>query len=138
MAIPISVDLRKRIIAKVEEGRRVEDVAPLFSVALSTIYEWIKLKEKTNSLNPKIGYQKGHSHGIKDYDKFTKFAYQYAATHTAQELADLWHQQTGDSTSRSAVSRVLNRIGYSYKKKLFLTSKQTRKNGKNISMSLLP
>lgn len=51
---PYSLDLRERVIAACDEGnmsRRA--IADLYDVGESTIYEWLKLRQTTNSLAPK-------------------------------------------------------------------------------------
>ena len=54
MPEPYSVDLRQRVIAACDEGRlKRREIAELYSVGESTIYEWLKLRESTRSLAPK-------------------------------------------------------------------------------------
>ncbi len=51
---PYSLDLRQRVIAACDEGRlKRHEIAQLYDVGESTIYEWLKLRENTNSLAPK-------------------------------------------------------------------------------------
>ena len=45
-----SEDFRKRVIAYVQEGNGKEEAAIIFSVSLSTVYEWLKTPEKTKPL----------------------------------------------------------------------------------------
>jgi transposase len=54
MPVPYSLDLRQRVIAACDEGRlKRHEVADMYSVGESTIYEWLKLRETTKSLAPK-------------------------------------------------------------------------------------
>ena len=54
MPDPYSLDLRQRVIAACDEGRlKRHEVAALYNVGESTIYEWLKLREMTKSLAPK-------------------------------------------------------------------------------------
>jgi transposase len=54
MPEPYSLDLRQRVIAACDEGRlNRREVAELYNVGESTIYEWLKLREATKSLAPK-------------------------------------------------------------------------------------
>lgn len=54
MPDPYSLDLRQRVIAACDEGRlKRHEVAALYNVGESTIYEWLKLREATKSLAPK-------------------------------------------------------------------------------------
>lgn len=51
---PYSLDLRQRVIAACDEGRlKRHEIAALYHVGESTIYEWLKLRETTSSLVPK-------------------------------------------------------------------------------------
>lgn len=51
---PYSLDLRQRVIAACDEGRmKRHEIAELYNVGESTIYEWLKLRGVTNSLAPK-------------------------------------------------------------------------------------
>ena len=70
----LGIDLRKRVIAAVDDGMRITDVAKLFKVGRNAIYNWLKLRQEVNSLAPKSGYQNGHSHKITDWEKFKEFA----------------------------------------------------------------
>lgn len=54
MPVPYSLDLRQRVIAACDEGRlKRHEIAEMYSVGESTIYEWLKLRETTKSLAPK-------------------------------------------------------------------------------------
>jgi len=54
MPSPYSVDLRKRVIAACDEGRlNRREIAELYHVGESTIYEWLLLRKASNSLAPK-------------------------------------------------------------------------------------
>lgn len=54
MPVPYSLDLRQRVIAACDEGRlKRHEIADLYNVGESTIYEWLKLRETTSSLAPK-------------------------------------------------------------------------------------
>jgi transposase len=48
------MDLRQRVIAACDEGQmRRHEIAALYHVGESTIYEWLNLREATQSLAPK-------------------------------------------------------------------------------------
>lgn len=51
---PYSLDLRQRVIAACDERRmKRREIAKLYNVGESTMYEWLKLRGETNSLAPK-------------------------------------------------------------------------------------
>jgi transposase len=48
-----SLDVRQRVIAACDEGRLGRrEIAELYQVGESTIYEWLRLRRETNSLAP--------------------------------------------------------------------------------------
>ena len=66
-------DLRIRVIALIESGKKIEEVVELFDISEITIKRWVKLKAKTGSVAASKGYQKGHSHKITDLKEFENF-----------------------------------------------------------------
>ncbi len=50
MAKPYSIDLRERVIAACEAGAKPEDAGPRFSVSVRCVYNWLKLRKDTGSL----------------------------------------------------------------------------------------
>lgn len=110
-----SIDLRKRIIATVDEGKNIAVVSEIFKVSDRVIYKWLKLRRETNSLEPKSGYQKGHSHKIKDWDQFKLFA-EANKYCSIPMMVNKWKQFTGDDVSESVMQRSLKKINYTSKK----------------------
>lgn len=125
----LSTDLRERVIAAVDSGMRTDDVAKTFNVCTRVIYNWLNLRKKTGSLEPKSGYQKGHSHKITDWDQFKKFAATHA-NNASNQIVIEWEKLTKIKMSESAMRRSLRKIGYTYKKKLLDTPKQIKKSVK--------
>ncbi|WP_341791808.1 IS630 transposase-related protein [Rickettsia endosymbiont of Gonocerus acuteangulatus] len=74
MARAYAIELRLRVIKAVEAGIRISKVSKLFNVSRDTIYKWKKLKDKQGTLEAATGYQKGHSHKIKDSESFNVIA----------------------------------------------------------------
>ncbi|WP_108784418.1 IS630 transposase-related protein [Wolbachia endosymbiont of Bemisia tabaci] len=66
MASPYQYELRKRVISAVESGMTVVKAKEIFKVGRATIYRWKKIKQSTGNIKLRSGYQKGHSHIIKD------------------------------------------------------------------------
>lgn len=123
MPRPLSVDLRKRVIAAIDGGMRVKDAAKQFDVCCKVIYNWVNLRKKTNSLEPKSDYQRGHSHKIKDYDSFKAFVDEQKYC-TIPEMKAKWNEQTNSSVGKDVIRRALKKIGYTYKKKPLATWRQ--------------
>ena len=121
-----SVDLRERAIELVDSGKKKSAVARLLKLSRRVIYLWLELREETGNLNPKSGYQKGHSHRINDWKLFEKFAHQNKDS-TTEQMAKKWTELTGQPTSDSVIGRGLKKIGFTFKKKRFTIWKQTKK-----------
>lgn len=117
-----SIDLRKRVMDAVDNGMQPTEAAKLFKVARRTIYKWIDLLKETNSLAPKEGYQKGHSHKITDWDEFEVFAESNKKC-TVKVMVAKWEAQNAEKVSESVIERALKKINFTSKKKLLGTSK---------------
>jgi len=115
----MSIDLRKRVIAAVDDGKRITDIAKLFQVKRRAIYRWLNLRKETNSLAPKTGYQKGHSHKITDWEKFKTFANDHRYL-TIPKMTIEWKKITGVHVSKSVIQRALKKIGYTSKKNFWI------------------
>jgi len=115
----LSVDLRKRVILAVDDGEDITKVAQTFKVSRRTIYYWLNLRSKANSLVPKTGYQRGHSHKIKNWDQFKKFA-ETNKHSTLKIMKSEWEKSTGETISKSVLQRALNKIGYTSKKNFWV------------------
>ena len=121
MPKPFSLDLRKRIIASVESGVKLEKVAKTFKVCVATIERWIKLKQQTGSLEGKSGYQIGHSHKITNLEEFKKFVLE-----NKNDSLETLAKKLGN-VSDTTVGRAMKKIRFSKKKDLWL-QREKRKN----------
>jgi len=120
-----SVDLRTRVIDAVSDKMRITEAAKVFKVSRKNIYNWLRLKRQTNSLEPKTGFQKGHSHKIKDLEQFKKFVESYKHL-TTKKMAIKWQELTGIKVSDDTILKHLKKIGYTFKKKLLIIKKPTK------------
>ena len=107
-----SYDLRTKVMDFIEGGKKTaKEASMLFNISKKTIFAWKKLKKETGDLKEKTGYQKGHRRIILDFEKFKSFI-EKNNDKNSKELAKLWNQNVSSST----ITRLLNKIGYSYKK----------------------
>lgn len=120
-----SIDLRKRVIAAIDDGMKITAATKVFKVCRSVIYDWQDLVKKNNSLAPKTGYQKGHSHKITDWDQFKKFA-EANKQCSAPQMVIKWKALTGVDVSDSVILKVLKKIGYTSKKKPLVMPKRIK------------
>ena len=127
----LSIDLRKRVIASIDNGIQITEAAKVFKVSRRTIYYWQDLLKTTNSLVPKSGYQKGHSHKITDWDQFKVFAEKNKYC-TSLKMRIEWKKLTNVAVSESVMLRALKKIDYTSKKKLLAMQNQIKKNEKHI------
>ena len=51
----------------------ITKASQIFRINRQTIYNWVSIREETGKLEAKSGYQKGHSHKIKDLEQLEKF-----------------------------------------------------------------
>lgn len=121
MAKAYSNDLRERVLKAINEGQKTSTVSEMFKVCLKTIYNWKSLKNKTGSFEAKTGYQNGHSHKIKDLEKFKAYV-EKNPNQNLEEIAD----SLGDMSS-TTVHRALKKIRFTRKKnQLRLSGKKGR------------
>jgi len=114
-----SLDLRERIMNAVFNGMRPTIAAKTFNVSRRVIYRWKNLLKATNSLKPKSGFQKGHSHKITDWEEFKIFAQEHGHLTVKMMIAE-WIKLKNQIVSESTMERALKRIRFTSKKKFQL------------------
>ena len=111
MPAPYSQDLRDRVMQACAESKEsLAKIAHKFNVSEKTIYNWSVKKAKTGSYKAEHGYQKGHSHAIKDPQILIDFIEEHKLT-TIEEMVNKMN-----CGSKSSIGRTLKRIGYVKKK----------------------
>jgi len=110
---PYSQDLRERVVSAVEEGLSPTAAAELFQVSRAIIYRWRRTKQERGHLRPLEGYQRGHSHKIKDWEAFEQFVRENKDK-TQAELAEAWPGEISEHT----IGRALRKLNYTRKKVL--------------------
>jgi transposase len=118
MPAPYPYELRVRVFNAHKRGMSVIKIKETFDVSRNTVYQWLRIKEKTGEINTKVGYHNGHSHKVKDMEEFKNFI-EKNYDKTAKELADQWECKV----SRTTILRYIKKIGYSYKKNIFSPQK---------------
>ena len=111
LLMPYSMDLRVRVINACESGMKLIKVAETFNVGRSTIRNLRKIKKERGSLEPIINYQKGHSHGITDYNAFRAYV---------DSNPDKSQEEIGEyfGVGSSTIGRTMQKINYSRKKRV--------------------
>ncbi len=126
-----SVDLRNRVIAAIDNAMHIDEAVKIFRVSRRVIYEWLELRRKTGSIEPKTGYQKGHSHKITDWNIFKIFVENNKHC-TVKVMVVEWEKSNNNTISESTMERALKKIGYTSKKKLLAIKKPMLKNENNF------
>lgn len=113
----MSIDLRERILAAVQEGTLHKvDIVRQFKISRSGLHSFLKHVQETGSVKPKpfVAGRKS-KFNEKDIEKIKK----YLETHSDATLQEIL-EYTGKNASIMAVSRTLDKIGYRLKKNRYL------------------
>lgn len=113
MPKPYSQDLREKAITALEK-KSVTEVSGLLHIHRETLRRW-KQQAATGHCAPKVGYQQGHSHKIRDWEAFCEFAERHGDK-TQAEMARLWPSDISETT----IARALKTIGFTRKKNLLV------------------
>lgn len=127
MPQPYSYDLRQKVIQGIElDGMKKSEAALTFDISRNTIDLWLKRREETGDYRALANQPPGNGHKITDWEKFRVFA-QTNGEKTQAEMAALWD---GEISARS-ISRSLQKIGFTRKKRPTATANAMKTNGKN-------
>ena len=118
MARAYSGDLRSRALDMVDKGDSLGEVSETLQLGLTTIKRWVSMWRTENRRTAKAGYQKGHSHKLKDVEKFKEII-ELNPDKTLKEIGNMLPVPCAAETVR----RGLKRLGMTYKKKSFTTNK---------------
>lgn len=123
MPAAYSDDLRQKVMTAIDRGEKKSHVSRMFNISRDTIDRWLKRRDTTGSVEAVMGYQRGHSHRIQDWEEFRAFAKKYGDK-TQAEMAQLWSGQMSERT----MSRALARIGWTRKKRPMVTENGMKTN----------
>ena len=107
-----SIEIREKALKSLAEGNKQKDVARIFGITRQTLLKWVKLKERTNNLEPNVHY-KSKFKRIDD-EEFIKYMdsnnpnknYNKTITEIALDF----------NISRNTIWKYLHRLGYKFKK----------------------
>lgn len=116
MPKPYSYDLRQKVIQAIElDGMKKSEAAQVFQISRNTIDLWLKRRAETGDYQAKSNRPHRTADKITDWQQFAEFAKRYGDK-TQAEMAALW----SGSISARTISRALQIIGFTRKKKLWL------------------
>jgi transposase len=115
MVRPYSVDLRDRVVGRVEGGHSVREVAEMFEVSVSSVVKWSQRKRQTGSVASKpMGSRQARSLAAQRDWMLARIVEKPDIT--LRELVAELETQSID-TSYGSVWRLLKDEGISFKKK---------------------
>jgi transposase len=123
-----SLDLRQRIVAALDAGKRPSEVAAQFSVGVSTVKRYRQQRRDTGMLDPR--FSPGRTPTIRPEQREILWA--QLVEHPTAILAEhcaLWAAQTGVWVSITTMSRETRRLGWTRKKGRWVPPSGTRSDG---------
>lgn len=131
MAKPYSDDFRQKVMQAIElDGFKKSEASQLFNISRNTINLWCQRLAQTGDVKPKPRQVCAKNNKIRDGQKFETFVLAQRDK-TQSEMADLWEEDISQPT----ISRALQKIGQTRKKKPTVTSNGTKPNEQPFSLS---
>jgi transposase len=116
MGKPYSMDLRERVVAAIEGGLSTRQAAERFAIGIATAGTWARLKRATGAVCPaKQGKPKGSV--LDAHAAFILSALAEAPDTTLDEMVERLRKECGVTVVRTAVWKLLDRHGQTYKKR---------------------
>jgi transposase len=116
MGKPHPMALRERVVDFVDEGNSHRKAAEHFRVSLRFVNDMVKLRRETGSLEPKKQGNPGRGK-LADEAEWVQMQLAEQGDLTLDELVIKLREEKGIEVHRSAVGRLLNRLGLRHKKK---------------------
>jgi len=124
-----SKDLRIRAVAAVERGIPRREVVKTFSISLTTLKRWLRMRREGKDLSP--GVSTGRRRRILSTLEEKRLLWGQLEENddaTLERHCELWEQKTGTRVSISAMSRaVREKLGWSYKKRRWVPPNETKR-----------
>jgi transposase len=125
-----SKDLRMRALAAVDRGIPRREVVEIFSISLTTLKRWLKMRREGKDLSP--GVSTGRRRRILSTLQEKRLLWgqlQENDDATLELHCQLWEQKTGVRVSISAMSRAIReKLGWSYKKRRWVPPSETKRH----------
>lgn len=128
MPNPYSYDFWQKVIEAIElNGLKKSEASELFNISRNTIDLWLKRFAETGDFQARRNQSPGHSHKIIHWEKFRAFV-KVHGEQTQAEMAQLWE---GEISART-ISRALEKIGFTRKKRPTAIKNAASLNGKSL------
>ena len=129
-----SLDLRQRIVAALDAGKRPSEVAVLFGVGVSTVKRYRQQRRETGQLDPR--HSPGRTPTIRPEQREILWAHLVEhPTAILTEHCALWAAATGVRVSITTMSREIRRLGWTRKKGRWVPPSGTRRTAPSGSGS---
>jgi transposase len=124
-----SKDLRVRVVAAVERGMSRREVVQTFSVSLTTLKRWLRIRREGKDLSPR--FSTGRKRRLLSTLEQKKALWKQLEENdeaTLERHCELWEQKTGVRVSISTMSRAIRKkLGWSYKKRRWVPPSATKR-----------
>ena len=125
-----SKDLRLRAVSAVERGIPRREVVELFSISLTTLKRWLRMKREGRDLSP--GSSTGRKRRILSTLQQKRALWKQLEANddaTLERHCELWEHRTGVRVSLSTMSRAIReKLGWSYKKRRWVPPSETKRH----------
>ena len=126
-----SKDLRIRAVAAVDRGTPRREVVETFSVSLTTLKRWLKMRREGKDLSP--GTSTGRRRRILATLQEKRALWSQLEENddaTLERHCELWKQKTGVAVSVATMSRAIRgKLGWTYKKRRWVPPSETKSRG---------
>jgi transposase len=124
-----SKDLRIRAVAAVDRGIPRREVVEIFSISLTTLKRWLRMRREGKDLSP--GVSTGRRRRILATLEEKRLLWGQLQDNddaTLERHCQLWEERTGVRVSISAMSRAIReKLGWTYKKRRWVPPSETKK-----------
>lgn len=124
-----SKDLRTRAVAAVDRGIPRKEVVEIFSISLTTLKRWLKMRREGKDLSP--GISTGRKRRILATLQEKKALWKQLEDNgdaTLEHHCQMWEKKTGVWVSVATMSRTIReKLGWTYKKRHWVPPSETRR-----------
>jgi len=125
-----SKDLRIRALAAVDRGIPRREVVEIFSISLTTLKRWLKMRREGKELSP--GISTGRRRRILATPEEKKVLWKQLEENddaTLKHHCELWEKRTGVRVSVSSMSRAIReKLGWTYKKRRWVPPSEMKRH----------
>lgn len=126
-----SKELRIRALAAMDQGMPRRELVRIFSISLTTLKRWLKMRREGKDLSP--GISTGRRRRILSTPEEEGLLWSQLEANddaTLERHCELWEEKTGVRVSLSAMSRAIReKLGWTYKKRRWAPPSETNKRG---------